>query len=504
MSLPIPPVAAGLSRHPSSAGVLQVLWHSHSWLCALATTKPTRSHRSGRFIPPSSLATFQVSVGELLSSGVKPLLHVLFLVFLTASFANAGTLSGTVINRTTGKPEPNVALDLLSPTQGMTELATAASDAQGHFSVTKDSIGIAPVLIRATFHDVSFNTFSPPGRPNVEVEVYDVSKDPKSISVPSHIVIFQPQESKLLGAEEYTVDNNSQPPSAFFRTEGNFDFLIPADATLGQVSTTTSMGMAINQASIDKGKGRYSIAYAFRPGQTNVRLSYDLPYINNAATVKLPTSYPAAKLLVVVPPGITVTGDGLNSAGEEQGMMVYTHDPLPAKSILTVGLSGVPAASPAGANQGQGGGQEGNSRQDQGPEVIAAPSRLNDFKWYLFAGLAALFAMGALMLSRKQVIVAAGPENEDVKPAAKPGKLASQPKQKKAASAGAAPSSPVAPANSGNAAQQVANHVNTTMESLKEQIFRLELRRQAGTISEEDYVREKGKFDQLLRDMVQG
>lgn len=424
-------------------------------------------------------------------------LSTLFTLCVLAVTTQAGTLSGTVINRTTGKPEPNVALDLLSPTQGMAELATATSDAQGHFSVTKDSIGMAPVLIRATFHDVSFNTFSPPGRPNVDVEVYDLSKDAKAISVPSHIVIFQPQESKLIGAEEYTIDNNSQPPAAFFRTDGNFDFAIPADATLGQVSTTTSMGMAVNQASIDKGKGRFTIAYPFRPGQTNVRLSYELPYANNSAAVKLPSTYPNAKLLVVVPPGITVTGDGLSSAGEEQGMMVYTHDPMPAKSILTVNLSGVATAPAPGADQGQAGAQEGNSRQDQGPEVIAAPSRLDDFKWYLFAGLAALFAMGALMLSRKKVGVS-GPENETAAaaPPAKPSKSVSQTKTKKA--------SPAAPTNSGNAVQQVTNHVTVTMESLKDQIFRLELRRQAGTISEEDYAREKAKFDQLLRDMVQG
>ena len=466
MNLTIPPVAAGLSR----------------WLFR-------------------SLFTPRSVSGSSPGSGVKPLLYAALTSLFLVSAAQAGTLSGTVINRTTGKPEPNVALDLLSPTQGMADLATATSDAQGHFSVTKDSIGMAPVLIRATFHDVSFNTFSPPGRPNVEVEVYDISKDPKSITVPSHIVIFQPQESKLVGAEEYTIDNNSQPPAAFFRTEGNFDFAIPAGATLGQVSTTTSMGMAVNQASIDKGKGRFAIAYPFRPGQTNVRLSYELPYANNSAAVKLPSTYPNAKLLVVVPPGITVTGDGLSSAGEEQGMMVYTHDPLPAKSFLTVNLSGVATAPAASADQGQGGTQEGNSRQEQGPEVIAAPSRLDDFKWYLFAGLAALFAMGALMLSRKQVVIASG-DSVAQGESASPAGVRSATKPKKTAPLKAP--APAAPVNSSNAAQQVANHVAVTMESLKEQIFRLELRRQAGTISEEDYAREKAKFDQLLRDMVQG
>ena len=430
------------------------------------------------------------AIGSRLSS-------ILFTSFFLGASAFAGTLSGTVINRTTGKPEPNVDLDLLSPTAGMAELATAKSDAQGHFSVTKDSIGSAPVLIRATLHDVSFNTFAPPGRPDVDVEVYDVSKDSKSITVPSHVIIFEPQDAKLVGAEEYSIQNDSKPPSAFFRPDGNFDFTIPEDAALGQVSTTTAMGMAINQASIDKGKGRFSIAYPFRPGQTNVRLSYELPYTNNSATLKLSATYPGAKLLVVVPPGITVTGNGLVAAGQEQGMMVFTHEPLLAKSILTVSLSGIAVAPPAGAGQGQEAAQEGNSRQDQGPEVISAPSRLDDFKWYLFAGLAALFAMGALLLSRKQVVVAAGEDADFAASPAKPSKSAQTSKAKKATPTAV----PVPPAS---VAAQVDQHVAVTMDSLKEQIFRLELRRQAGTISEEEYAREKARFDKLLRDLVHG
>jgi len=434
--------------------------------------------------------------------------RIVFIVaFLLAVSANAraGTIGGIVINRTTGKPEANVALDLLSPTQNMAELATATSDANGHFTVTKDSIGGAPILIRATFHDVSFNTFAPPGRPNVEVEVYDISKDIKTIAIPSHIVIFQPQGDKLIGAEEYEVTNSSQPPVAYFRTDGNFDFAIPEKGTLGQVSATSGMGMSVAQASIDKGKGRYAIAYAFRPGQTNVRLSYELPYPNNSATVKLPATYAGSKLLVVAPPGITISGDGLTPAGQEQGMMVYTHDALPAKGVLSVSLSGVGSAAPSDSG-GQGGAQEGNSRTG-GQEVIAAPSRLDDFKWFIFAGLAALFGMGALLLSRKQVVAVESPEMDDA-PAVKPAKAAKP--AKKAAAPAATPAKPAASSASSGALSHagvsaaVDQHVSVSMDSLKDQIFRLELRKQAGTISEEEYAREKAKVERLLRDLVQG
>ena len=520
------PLVANLPRRLGfSCRVPQMpVLHVGSWGCRarllLAVIQEGRPSALRFSAPPLRALRLSASLFFRLRSSLSPLATrhspLLLLLFFLASPAHAGTLSGTVINRTTGKPEPNVALDLLSPTQGMAELATATSDAQGHFSVTKDSINMAPILVRATFHDVSFNTFAPPGRPNVEVEIYDISKDPKTISVPSHVIIFEPQNDKLVGAEEYTVQNASQPPAAYFRSEGNFDFAIPEKATLGQVSTTTSeSGMAINQASIDKGKGRFAIAYAFRPGPTNVRFSYELSYANNSASLKLPATYAGAKLLVVVPPGITVTGSGLVSAGEEQGMMVYTHEPLPVKGTLSVSLSGVPTAPPAGAEQGQ----EGNSRQDQGPEVIAAPSRLDDFKWYLFAGLGALFAMGALMLSRKQVVVSDAPGAQGLVAqgeSSSPAGASRKPKKSSSVSAGAppiqvpvgarhvVPQSEKSQSSAASVSADVDKHVAISVDSLKEQIFRLELRRQAGTISEEDYAREKARFDQLLRDLIQG
>jgi len=426
------------------------------------------------------------------------------LTILFAASAHAGTLSGTVINRTTGKPTPNVDLTFLSPTQGMADLGSAKSDSQGRFSITKDAIGTAPVLVRATYHDVSFNTFAPPGRPEVEVEIFDISKDPKTIKINSHIIIFQPQGEKLIGAEEYAVDNSSQPPAAYFRSEGNFDFAIPENGNLGQVTTTTSMGMSVNQASIDKGKGRFSIAFPFRPGQTNVRLSYELPYPNNSASLKLPATYSGMKMLVVVPPGVTITGEGLTSAGQEQGMMVYTHDPLPAKGTLAVSLSGVGA--PPAADQGEQGAQEGNSRTG-GQEVIAAPSRIDDVKWYLFVGIAALFGLGAILLTRKQVVVA---DSDAAALEPTPAKSAKSAKSKKAPPAPAAASADGRTLAAGlqtgssrsNAAAAVDEHVTVSMDSLKDQMFRLELRRQAGTISDEEYAREKAKFDKLLRDLL--
>ena len=48
------------------------------------------------------------------------------------------------------------------------------------------------MLVRAVFHGVNFHQPVPPGTNDVEIEVFDPTQDAKTISVPTHIVIFQP------------------------------------------------------------------------------------------------------------------------------------------------------------------------------------------------------------------------------------------------------------------------------------------------------------------------
>jgi len=69
---------------------------------------------------------------------------------LAASVSFAGTLQGTVVNRTTGRTVPNVDVDLPSPTQGMALLGSVKSDAQGHFTANNDAIGTPVLVVSAT------------------------------------------------------------------------------------------------------------------------------------------------------------------------------------------------------------------------------------------------------------------------------------------------------------------------------------------------------------------
>lgn len=437
-------------------------------------------------------------------------LFVLFAFLLVPfSAARARTVRGTVKNGTTGQLAPGVELTLVQPMGGMQELAHAKSGPQGEFSFDNPNVGTQPLLVQATYRDVRFNAAVPPGNSNatVQLDIYEPSKDPKTINVPSHVVIFQPKGDTLVVGEEYQIENNSQPPHAYFRTEGSFDFALPEKGALQQVAATGPAGMPVTQLPIDKKNNRYSIAYAFRPGENSVRYSYELPYTGNAAAVKIPTIYPGGRLLVVAPPGVQVNGDGLAPGGQEQGMNLYGRQDVPAGTVVAVNLSGTPSETNAGgAEPEQGRDAQQGAEESGGATIQAVPGRLDVLKWPLIFGFVIVFGMLGYLLSRRPVVAVAGgggvPEET---PEAKPKKQAAKAQQAQAVSAAPAAAVAVkAPSNGPSSLSEVDAAIGTSLDALKESLFRLELRHQAGTISEEEYARERAKAEKVLRDLVRG
>ena len=409
----------------------------------------------------------------------RRILVALASALLFAASARAGQLHGTVKNGTTGKAAPGIEVILIQLQGGMQPVANSKTDAQGQFSFDNPSLGAQPMLVRAVYKGINFHQPVPPGRSDVEVSIFEPSKDPKTISVASRIVFFQPSGENLTVGEEYSIQNNSQPPQAYFRPDGNFEFVIPDNAKLQQVAASGPTGMPVVQAPIDKSKGKYAIAYALRPGQNIVRYSYEVPYTGNAATVKLATVYPSARLLVVASPTMQVSGDGLQSGGQQQGMSIYGRENVPASTVVAVSVSGTAPPLQAGGSE-SGGAQGAPEAQSAAPaaSVQSIPGRLDVLKWPLIAGFVGIFALGAMLLARKPVMAVAG--------------------------GGVAASGTATSAPKSNALSQVDAAVGTSLDALKDQMFRLELRRQAGSISEEEYAQERTRAEKVLRELVRG
>jgi hypothetical protein len=426
-------------------------------------------------------------------------------ILLSVGAVHAGTVRGTVKNGTTGQIAAGVEITLVQPMGGMQELAKAKSGAQGEFSFDHPNVGGQPLLVQTNYHGVRFNAAVPPGNSNatVQLDIFEPSKDPKTINVPSHFLVFQPSGDTLKVAEEYQVENRSQPPHAYFRTDGSFDFALPEKGELQNVAASGPAGMPVTQLPIDKKNNRYSIAFAFRPGDNSVRYSYDLPYPDNAATLKIPTVY-AGRVVFVAPPGLQVTGDGLSAAGQEQGMNLFLRQDVPAGALVAVNVSGTMSSGNAGG--GADAGPQGREAQDAaadsgGATIQAVPGRLDSMKWPLLGGLALVFAVLGYLLSRKTVVAVGGGE---VAAEAIPTGKGKKPKAKATATTTSSPASAQSGSNGVATISEVDAAIGTSLNALKESLFRLELRHQAGTITEEDYARERAKAEKVLRDLVRG
>ena len=415
------------------------------------------------------------------------------LLFFVSVAAQAGTVTGIVHNGTnSNKAASGVDVLLIQLQGGMQVVANTKTDAEGRYHFDFPGIGQGPMLIRAVYRGVFFHQPLTPGTSTVDVTVYEPTTNPAAIEIPLRLLVFQPNGDKLMVGEEYSIQNNSNPPAAYFKQEGNFEFTIPKGAELDQVSTFGPSGMPVRQGTIDKGKGRYAIAYAFQPGQNGVRISYIFPYAGNQAQLRESSTYDAQRVLLVIPPTMQVASAGFNAAGTEQGYNVFSKESMKAGNGFDVSVSGTappPADASASASPDQVNGRDSGSETT----IETAPARLGDEKWILLGGLAAIFAVGVGLLLRKPV-----PEIETAPAPPQPprGRKAQRAAQAKAVQSAAAPPPPPV--------EQVTREVNSNLDSLKDTLLRLELRRQAGTITDTEYAVERGRAEQLLRDLVQG
>jgi hypothetical protein len=124
--------------------------------------------------------------------------------------------------------------------------------------------------------------------------------------------------------------------------------------------------------------------------------------------------------------------------------------------------------------------------------IQQVPGRLDVLKWPVIIGFVVVFALCGILLARRPVVAVAGGVPTDAEPI-----TASKPQKTKR------PVTSSTPAAS-TTLEEVDAAVGTSLDSLKERLFRLELRHQAGTITEEEYEQERARAQKVLRDLVRG
>jgi hypothetical protein len=415
-------------------------------------------------------------------------------VTLLAGAASATTFTGTVHNGTTNKPAANVDVVLLSLQNDMQSVANTKTDAQGKFTLNYTPTGQMPMLVRAIYKGMFFHGMLPPGASTVDVQIYEPTPNASSVQMPTHLLVFQPNGNILEVDEIYSIQNSTTPPLTYFKADGDFEFQTPDGADRMTVGAQGPEQMSTAQGVIDRGKNHYAIAYAFRPGDSAVRLQYNLPYAGNKAAIHFGTIYAADKVLILAPPSVSISSAGFQAAGSEQGMSVYTRDGVPAGTTFDVSVSGT--APPPSNGDAQSQADPSAQGRDAGAAPVAAVApRTAPYQWILLAGFGSIFLLGAAFLFRKPA------------PATAPVAASPQSAQPIAAAFQGAAVSP-GQSFSGAAATQslgaVDREVGASLDQLKDTLFRLELRHQAGTISEQEYAEQRARAEKIIRELVKG
>ena len=169
---------------------------------------------------------------------------LLFLLAPALLFA----IDGVVTNQSTGKPQPNVILQLIQPGQGgMQTLGTAKSDAAGKFSFTQ-STGENPALVQAIYGGVTYTRMLQPGAPTtgVQLDVFDATNKPANIELNQHMVLLQPSSSALQVNEMFLLRNTGK---ATFNdpAKGTLQFTAPAGHGDIRVTVSAPGGMPIQR-----------------------------------------------------------------------------------------------------------------------------------------------------------------------------------------------------------------------------------------------------------------
>src|ERR1035438_7138220 len=88
---------------------------------------------------------------------------------LTGALAQATTVTGTVTNKTTGKPAAGDPVVLVDVQAGMGEVAHATTDANGRYTLSEP--GSSPYLVRVTHQGAGYFIAAPQGGAPADIPV---------------------------------------------------------------------------------------------------------------------------------------------------------------------------------------------------------------------------------------------------------------------------------------------------------------------------------------------
>ena len=310
-----------------------------------------------------------------------------FACLLLAALPAFAVVSGTVVNRTTGKPQSGATVGLNKLGQNGIELIDqATTDAQGKFSISQEVQG--PHVIRTAFDGVTYNHMLPPGSTTtgLDLEVYNASTQPGSAKVSKHMLLFEPSGGELVVSETFLYVNPGK--TAWNSDSGTARFFLPSAANgKVQINATAPGGMPIRAAVVKTADPNiFAVNFPVKPGETRFDLNFSLPYNSgDPYQGKVPTADDNTYL--IAPAGVTLAGESLSDLGAEPRTQAHIYG-LSAKTY-DIKLTGAAAAAEPSGEAGS-----------EGPKIEQIMPRVNSQTTLILSLALGILALGFALLYR--------------------------------------------------------------------------------------------------------
>ena len=416
---------------------------------------------------------------------MKTFLHAALMSILFAgTLAQAAQLTGTVTNKTTGKPAAGDAVVLVEPMTGMTEVAHTTVDGSGHYTLTRPSN--APALVKVTHQGAEFFADAPQTGAIPDIAVYDVAPKVDGVFIEADVLELEVANGQLHVIERYFVHNTSMPPRTQWSPK-SFEIVLPEEAIVesaqGQRPSTGSLPTTL-KLQPNGPKGHYAFNFPIQPDEgdkdTQFNISYTIPY-SGSFTFRPQVSLNTQSVGVLLPKSMTFaagSGSVFSAINQDPNIQTFVaKNATPGKALeFTVsgtgsmpredqGTGGQQAAAPVAGQPGGGIG-----------EPINTPDPLSKYKWWILGGLALVFVTAAAFLLRK--------------PAGAAGVVVAQ-----VPNAGVATSS----AHSYSTTASAASKNGALLSVLKEELFTLESEKLTGAVSPAEYAETKAALETVLK-----
>jgi 5-hydroxyisourate hydrolase-like protein (transthyretin family) len=292
-----------------------------------------------------------------------------------------GAIQGTVINKTTGKPQPGVTVVLTSlGAAGMQVAGKTVSGADGKFKIEGDASSAH--LVQASWQGVNYNQTIQPGAANFEIAVYDALPKVSAAEVAQHMILLETDGKELIVNESVVFQNDSQttwydPKNGTLRV-----YVPPAAGDEVRARVLSPGGMPVErQPKRAAEKGVWYLDTAVKPGETRFDISYKMP-ATDPVTYSGRILHDPSSVRLVIPQGISLQGDGVAQMGTEPTTQATVWSVKDAAFKVT--LTGTGALREAPASQQDSGGD------GPGIQTIQPPGYERNWKIILALTLAIL------------------------------------------------------------------------------------------------------------------